>query len=930
MYEEYEKSMERLARILRRVKKGCLIALAVLIPAFLFCFGVGFRYRDLTCESVTYGELPKPSSGISAIGSTVYEYREVITVSDEDDDDYEDYEDGKKKKKSKKEEYSDWSETVPIRPGTYEVRAHSVSFLGVERDSDSVRFQIRPKKLTIRLSNISVMGDPEGVTVTEKDYSVEGLVYGDRLGNCEVIYSYGKNKDDRQYRLGVNASDFIVHKDDTDASDCYTIPNPTGKITDERVYLTVRAGSKTYVYDGIPKEPEEYDHCDISGKLKNGHHAEFHTRKVAVDSHYAINEVIQKDQCIFDEDGKDVTYQYVISYEEGELTVRNRKITLTSGSASKEYDGTPLTNAQFSVGGEGLAPGDHLDTECIGSQTEVGKSPNYFDEIRIISDTYGDVSEYYDVTEKKGTLRVYAPRGGSGGGGMGGMGGSGGEEGDIESAQEGQFSISRSGAIEMDGSFDFGMTSFNPAKVFSFFGLSNRRYYFREWTYGVYDGSTWYKTEGEDAYQPWSNYLTGEALLESDGLRDSVSIRDLKLDHKVYPYYMTRDPIISDTGLRDYTCETYVNPYSGWMVLPVCYDEREREYSRFVYETYLEIDPELSSALRSLGEDNGIYEGGSVYDMIEQIARYIQGAASYDLAFDDFPEGEDMVLYFLTVSKRGICQHYASAATMMYRAYGIPARFVLGFTQSGQAGRWTTVTTNCGHAWVEVYIDGTGWVPVEVTGGPDGSLSSGTISGGDIIDFDPDEYRILNIAFDSVSKEYDGNVPGEITMDWHLLSGLLRDGDRIEGDPYVLGPDSQYVDAGLYTFDEVDVRVVDSSGADVSYEYVLAVSCPELNITQRNLSLLLYADSIHDTNSLRWRIISGSLVNGHELHVFLENDESWDHGFAMQIGTVGNRGVFAEVLDESGYNVTENYAFGYRYLSDQEWYQYYNEDDDWY
>ena len=33
MYEEYEKSMERLARILRRVKKGCLIALAVLIPA---------------------------------------------------------------------------------------------------------------------------------------------------------------------------------------------------------------------------------------------------------------------------------------------------------------------------------------------------------------------------------------------------------------------------------------------------------------------------------------------------------------------------------------------------------------------------------------------------------------------------------------------------------------------------------------------------------------------------------------------------------------------------------------------------------------------------------------------------------------------------------------------------------------------------------
>ena len=54
----------------------------------------------------------------------------------------------------------------------------------------------------------------------------------------------------------------------------------------------------------------------------------------------------------------------------------------------------------------------------------------------------------------------------------------------------------------------------------------------------------------------------------------------------------------------------------------------------------------------------------------------------------------------------------------MYRALGIPARVVDGFAFTTVAGSYVDVRRSDEHAWVEVYIDGLGWLPVEVTGGP--------------------------------------------------------------------------------------------------------------------------------------------------------------------------------------------------------------------
>jgi transglutaminase-like putative cysteine protease len=76
---------------------------------------------------------------------------------------------------------------------------------------------------------------------------------------------------------------------------------------------------------------------------------------------------------------------------------------------------------------------------------------------------------------------------------------------------------------------------------------------------------------------------------------------------------------------------------------------------------------------------------------------------------------------FLFETRRGFCEHYASAFTFMMRAAGIPARIVTGY-QGGEInpsmllGGHMTVRQSDAHAWSEVWLDGQGWVRVDPTG----------------------------------------------------------------------------------------------------------------------------------------------------------------------------------------------------------------------
>jgi protein-glutamine gamma-glutamyltransferase len=77
----------------------------------------------------------------------------------------------------------------------------------------------------------------------------------------------------------------------------------------------------------------------------------------------------------------------------------------------------------------------------------------------------------------------------------------------------------------------------------------------------------------------------------------------------------------------------------------------------------------------------------------------------------------DPVDEFLFDTKRGFCEHYASAFATLMRAAGIPAHVVTGY-QGGTFNRFADywiVRQSEAHAWTEVWIEGRGWLRIDPT-----------------------------------------------------------------------------------------------------------------------------------------------------------------------------------------------------------------------
>jgi hypothetical protein len=72
---------------------------------------------------------------------------------------------------------------------------------------------------------------------------------------------------------------------------------------------------------------------------------------------------------------------------------------------------------------------------------------------------------------------------------------------------------------------------------------------------------------------------------------------------------------------------------------------------------------------------------------------------------------------FLFETRRGFCEHYASSFAVLMRLAGIPSRIVIGYLggELNRVGGYQMVRQSDAHAWVEVLIQGRGWVRVDPT-----------------------------------------------------------------------------------------------------------------------------------------------------------------------------------------------------------------------
>ena len=90
---------------------------------------------------------------------------------------------------------------------------------------------------------------------------------------------------------------------------------------------------------------------------------------------------------------------YTVHYETDSLTISKAELEITTGSAQKEYDGTALTNHDYTV--TGLKNDETITVTVTGSQTDIGYSDNTYDL------TWGTANQgNYHLIDRLGLLTV--------------------------------------------------------------------------------------------------------------------------------------------------------------------------------------------------------------------------------------------------------------------------------------------------------------------------------------------------------------------------------------------------------------------------------------------------------------------------------------------------------------------------------------------
>ncbi|MBQ8287400.1 MAG: hypothetical protein IJX76_01345 [Clostridia bacterium] len=150
------------------------------------------------------------------------------------------------------------------------------------------------------------------------------------------------------------------------------------------------------------------------------------------------------------------------------------------------------------------------------------------------------------------------------------------------------------------------------------------------------------------------------------------------------------------------------------------------QYSDYVQENYLNYPVESKGIERILEQIAPALNGAdTTHDKVMAVIDYL--AEHYAYTFTPTkpqdPDGSALDA-FLLETKDGYCVQFASAATLLLRAAGIPARYVQGYVvddmtsgidEDGALEYTANVRDTAAHAWVEVYIDGLGWRTYEAT-----------------------------------------------------------------------------------------------------------------------------------------------------------------------------------------------------------------------
>lgn len=135
------------------------------------------------------------------------------------------------------------------------------------------------------------------------------------------------------------------------------------------------------------------------------------------------------------------------------------------------------------------------------------------------------------------------------------------------------------------------------------------------------------------------------------------------------------------------------------------------------------------------------------------------GRFHYTLTPPVVPHGRSALTVFLTTTRAGTCESFASAFAVMARSLGLPTRVAVGFTGGRHSSSGTTIISGAdAHAWPQVYLGpAAGWVSFEPTPElPSGELAPPSVVG-------PTGIPLPTVLTSPTSTPVRGSVPVSVT-----------------------------------------------------------------------------------------------------------------------------------------------------------------------
>lgn len=271
----------------------------------------------------------------------------------------------------------------------------------------------------------------------------------------------------------------------------------------------------------------------------------------------------------------------------------------------------------------------------------------------------------------------------------------------------------------------------NDSKAFSVSSTETGSFLMRTHSYGLYKNNNFIASP---EYR--GDWLSMQALgTTQQGHYETISVHGAFTNERIVPYGFRDSFVKVEEGfVRSYGDTSYTWHFMPELrFTPVNGGKAESEYYVFALNSYtmpggkqkdeliklmdesfpvvLGVAPTLSEYVKHLKKTD-------VYGAALAVADKVRSLGSYTLTPGATPRGKDFVEYFISENKQGYCVHYASATAAFLQALDIPSRFTIGYrVDIAKADTWQDITKEAAHAWVEIYIKGVGWVPLECTPG---------------------------------------------------------------------------------------------------------------------------------------------------------------------------------------------------------------------